>query len=142
MEDLKPVFWGEKRYHSLDWHLKHVFGEKLYKISLNGHMSCPNRDGTLGDRGCIFCSQGGSGDFASDPGLSVTRQIETGKKQAERINEQVISLIFRHTPTLMLPFLICAAFLQKQSFIPIYGSCPLPPGRTVWIRLYFSFLRS
>ena len=68
MEDLKPVFWGEKRYHSLDWHLKHVFGEKLYKISLNGHMSCPNRDGTLGDRGCIFCSQGGSGDFASDPG--------------------------------------------------------------------------
>ena len=84
MEDLKPVFWGEKRYHSLDWHLKHVFGEKLYKISLNGHMSCPNRDGTLGDRGCIFCSQGGSGDFASDPGLSVTRQIETGKKQAEK----------------------------------------------------------
>lgn len=83
MEDLRPTYWGEKRYHSLDWHLKNVFGEKLYKISLNGQMSCPNRDGTLGRRGCIFCSQGGSGDFAADPALSITAQIETGKKQAQ-----------------------------------------------------------
>ena len=52
--------WGEKRYHSLDYHLKHTYGEKLYKLALNGGMTCPNRDGTLGDRGCIFCSAGGS----------------------------------------------------------------------------------
>ena len=50
--------WGEKRYHSLDYHLKHTYGEKLYKLALNGGMTCPNRDGTLGDRGCIFCSAG------------------------------------------------------------------------------------
>ena len=42
--------WGEKRYHSLDYHLKHTYGEKLYKLALNGGMTCPNRDGTLGKR--------------------------------------------------------------------------------------------
>lgn len=73
--------WNEKRYHSLDYELRAIFGEKLYKISLNGNMTCPNRDGTLGTRGCIFCSQGGSGDFAENGRLSVTEQIEQGKKQ-------------------------------------------------------------
>lgn len=73
------VRWNEKRYHSLDYHLKETYGEKLYKLSLNGGMSCPNRDGTLDTRGCIFCSSGGSGDFASAPSLSVTEQIEAAK---------------------------------------------------------------
>lgn len=72
--------WGEKRYYSLDYYLKQTYGEKLYKISLNAGMTCPNRDGTLGTRGCIFCSRGGSGDFASDVGLSITEQIEAGKR--------------------------------------------------------------
>ena len=60
-----PVRWGEKRYHSLDYALKSQFGEKVYRIALNGGMTCPNRDGTLGTHGCIFCSEGGSGDFAA-----------------------------------------------------------------------------
>ena len=51
--------WGDKRYYSLDYYLKEVYGEKLYKLSLNGGMTCPNRDGTLDSRGCIFCSAGG-----------------------------------------------------------------------------------
>ena len=55
------------------------FGEKLYKLSLNGGMTCPNRDGTLGVRGCIFCSAGGSGDFAPDARLSIPDQIEEAK---------------------------------------------------------------
>jgi radical SAM superfamily enzyme len=46
--------WGDKRYHSLDYELKKNYGKKIYKLSLNGGMSCPNRDGTLGNRGCIF----------------------------------------------------------------------------------------
>ena len=41
--------WGEKRYHSLDYELKHQFGEKVYRIPLNGGMTCPNRDGTIGN---------------------------------------------------------------------------------------------
>lgn len=71
--------WDEKRYYSLDYYLKHTYGEKLYKIALNGGMTCPNRDGTLDNRGCIFCSAGGSGDFASDKRLGITEQIEAGK---------------------------------------------------------------
>ncbi len=77
--DTKAVYWGEKRYHSLDHHLKNRFGQKIYKLSLNGGMTCPNRDGTLGNRGCIFCSEGGSGDFAANPSLSIREQIEAAK---------------------------------------------------------------
>lgn len=73
--------WGEKRYYSFDFYLKQTFGKKLYKLSLNGGMTCPNRDGKLDTRGCIFCSRGGSGDFATSSKLSVTDQIEEGKKQ-------------------------------------------------------------
>lgn len=56
--------WNDKPYHSLDYEMKKQFGTKVYKIALDGGMTCPNRDGTKGIRGCIFCSEGGSGDFA------------------------------------------------------------------------------
>ena len=56
-----------------------AFGEKLYKISLDAGFTCPNRDGTLDTRGCIFCSAGGSGDFAGDRRLSIEQQIESEK---------------------------------------------------------------
>ena len=74
---MKP--WGEKRYYSLDYYIKQNFGEKLYKLSLDGGMSCPNRDGSLGTGGCIFCSAGGSGDFAGDRNVSIKAQLESGK---------------------------------------------------------------
>lgn len=70
--------WNEKRYYSLDYYLKTSYGEKLYKIALNGGCTCPNRDGTLGAQGCIFCSAGGSGDFASDSALPIKEQIAAG----------------------------------------------------------------
>ncbi len=76
----QPTCWGEKRYHSLDYHLKETFGEKVYKLSLNGGMSCPNRDGKIGNGGCIFCSAGGSGDFAGNPKDTITMQIESQKE--------------------------------------------------------------
>ena len=72
--------WGEKRYYSLDYYIKETFGEKLYKIALDGGMSCPNRDGKIGTGGCIFCSAGGSGDFAGDRKVSIKKQLETGKE--------------------------------------------------------------
>lgn len=56
---------SEKPYYSLDSYLKNAYGEKIYKAALNAGLSCPNRDGTLGRGGCIFCSRGGSGDFAA-----------------------------------------------------------------------------
>ncbi len=73
-----PVMWGEKPYHSLDFEMKKRFGEKVYKVALEGGMTCPNRDGTLGTRGCIFCSGNGSGDFASPRTISVAEQIDRG----------------------------------------------------------------
>lgn len=68
--------WNDKRYYSLDYYLKQLYGEKVYKISLNGGMTCPNRDGKIGVGGCIFCSAGGSGDFAAPQSDSVSSQIE------------------------------------------------------------------
>ena len=72
--------FSEKRYYSLDSYIKQTFGEKLYKLALNGGMSCPNRDGTLGRGGCIFCSEGGSGDFAADQKFSISEQIQNAKE--------------------------------------------------------------
>ena len=69
--------WNGKPYHSLDYALKEEFGEKVYKAALNGGFTCPNRDGKLGNRGCIFCSAGGSGDFAAPVGLTVAGQLDT-----------------------------------------------------------------
>ncbi len=57
--------WHGKPYYSLDAYCKNTYGEKLYIVALNAGLTCPNRDGTLGTGGCIFCSAGGSGDFAA-----------------------------------------------------------------------------
>lgn len=73
--------WGEKRYHSLDYDLKSIYGEKVYKITLNGGMTCPNRDGSIGTGGCIFCSAQGSGDFAGCAQNSITEQLQAGKAE-------------------------------------------------------------
>ena len=77
---MKNHLWNKKPYHSLDYSLQEKKKKKIYKISLNARMTCPNRDNTLDFRGCIFCSQGGSGDFAGSPSLSIYQQIEEGKK--------------------------------------------------------------
>ena len=70
-----------KPYRSLNEYYREIFGRKAAKISLDGGFTCPNRDGTCGERGCLFCSAGGSGDFAENAALSITEQIENGKKQ-------------------------------------------------------------
>lgn len=81
---LTPVRWGERRYYALDYYLKETYHEKMYKLSLNGGCTCPNRDGTCGTKGCIFCSEGGSGDFAPEAGLSIKEQLAAGKGQVSQ----------------------------------------------------------
>lgn len=76
--------YGEERYYSYNRFLKESFGEKVYKIALDGGFSCPNRDGTISCGGCIFCSEGGSGDFAEGRGLSISEQIARGKDQTKK----------------------------------------------------------
>ena len=71
-------------YLSFNKYLKDKFGQKVYKISLDGGFTCPNRDGKIDTRGCIFCFIGGSGDFAQNRDLSITEQIESGKKIVEK----------------------------------------------------------
>ena len=71
-------------YLSFNKYLKDKFGQKVYKISLDGGFTCPNRDGKAGTRGCIFCSKGGSGDFAESREMSITEQIESGRKKVEK----------------------------------------------------------
>ena len=68
--------WNGKRYHSLNYFLRNKFGEKVFKISLDGGFSCPNRDGTISKGGCVFCSERGSGDFAGNRCTSIHKQFE------------------------------------------------------------------
>ncbi len=70
-------------YYSLNQYLKDKFGCKVYKIALNGGFSCPNRDGFIDTRGCIFCSKGGSGEYAGNAEDSIRDQIEKGKRLVE-----------------------------------------------------------
>ena len=70
-----------ERYYTYSRFIKEYFGEKLYKICLDGGFTCPNRDGTLATGGCIFCSEGGSGEFTENASLSVSEQIRLGKAQ-------------------------------------------------------------
>lgn len=76
-----------KQYISANVYCRRVFGSKIYKLALSAATSCPNRDGTVGSGGCIFCSEGGSGDFASSPKLSVSEQIESAKRQLGKKGE-------------------------------------------------------
>ena len=72
------------RYNSLNSYLKNTFGTKVYKLALNGGMTCPNRDGTVGVGGCIFCSEGGSGEFTPCAADDIFQQIEQAKEKVAR----------------------------------------------------------
>jgi len=73
---MNDLFTNEKHYLTLDNYLKHLYHEKVFKVSLNGNFSCPNRDGTLSTMGCIFCSKEGSGDFAGERALPIKEQFD------------------------------------------------------------------
>jgi len=76
--------WNGKRYHSLNYFLRNKFSEKIYKISLDGGFTCPNRDGKVGKGGCTFCSARGSGDYAGSRVFSIESQFEDRKRMMER----------------------------------------------------------
>jgi radical SAM protein (TIGR01212 family) len=74
------LLWGDKRYYSLNYYLRNKFGCKVFKISLDAGFSCPNRDGTIGMGGCVFCSDRGSGDFAGNRKFSIHHQFQDIKQ--------------------------------------------------------------
>lgn len=104
-----------RRYRSLNDYLKDTFGEKVYKLALDGGMTCPNRDGTKGTGGCIFCSEGGSGDFAERYNGDVQAQITnavariSGKTKAKEIYS-LFSKLHKH---------LCAASVSRKAVL--YG---------------------
>ena len=85
MEHAQPSHhFGDKHYYSLNEYCKKTFGGKVYRLSLNGGMTCPNRDGSLSIGGCTFCSEGGSGDFAACYDISIANQISEAKARIQQ----------------------------------------------------------
>ena len=82
------ITWGIKRYYSLKYFLRHKFGQKVYKVSVDAGFSCPNRDGTVGTEGCIFCSPHGSGDFAGCRSKSITQQLLDSTKGIRDLSDK------------------------------------------------------
>jgi uncharacterized protein len=70
-----PLLWGDKPYHTWNFHLRQVFGEKIFKIPLDVGFTCPNRDGTIGHGGCIYCSAKGAGDYAGSRQIRIDEQF-------------------------------------------------------------------
>ena len=81
MTNTFPYSDSNKRYHALDYYYRHKYGCKVFKVSLNAGFTCPNRDGTVGVGGCIYCSSSGSGEFGGNPKEDLVTQFETIKNQ-------------------------------------------------------------
>lgn len=81
---MKDYITPQHRYYTLDYYLKHTYNKKVFKVALNGDFTCPNRDGTISTKGCIFCSPSGSGDFAGDKNEPLRIQFDTIKNIIEK----------------------------------------------------------
>jgi len=106
-----------KRYHTFNYHLKHKFGCKVFKVSLNAGFTCPNIDGSKGYGGCSYCSSSGSGDFAGNPADNVLTQFESikSKMHDKWQNGKYIAYFQAHTNT-YAP--VCRL---KEIFEPVLG---------------------
>ncbi|MDD4607834.1 MAG: TIGR01212 family radical SAM protein [Bacilli bacterium] len=91
--------YNNKRYHTLDYHYKSLFNSKVFKISLNAGFSCPNLDGKVGTRGCIYCSKTGSGEYAGDIKKDLLTQFEDGRMLMSKWNGKYIAYFQAHTNT-------------------------------------------
>lgn len=113
---MNPAHWHGKPYYSLDAYLKNTYGEKLYKIAVDAGFTCPNRDGTLGRNGCIFCSAGGSGEHAVRllEHHTVKEQLNAGIAMFshKRIGQRYIIYFQAYTNTYGSPELLDALYTQ------------------------------
>ena len=127
-----------EHYYSLNRYLRETFGEKVYKLALDGGMTCPNRDGTLDTRGCIFCSAGGSGDFAQGRCGAVAGQLEgakgriRGKTGAEKFIAYFQSYTNTYAPVEYLETLFSEAISEPTVAALSIGTRPdCLPGEVV-----------
>lgn len=115
---------ANKPYNSLSDYLKNKYGEKVFKIALDGGFTCPNRDGTKGNRGCIFCSEGGSGEFATTVTEdSVSEQIEKALSLfgSKNIGRKYIAYFQAYTGTYDAPERLLALYRAALSHPLICG---------------------
>lgn len=93
--------WGGKSYYTLNSFLREKFNEKVFKISLDGGFSCPNRDGTVAKGGCTYCSASGSGDFAGNRVQSISDQFDDIKDMMNKkwSNGKLIAYFQAYTNT-------------------------------------------
>lgn len=138
----------------LNDYLRETFGCKVHKIALNGGFTCPNRDGRIDVRGCIFCSEGGSGEFAGDFHASVTEQIEAGKKVlAGKVKDgKYIAYFQAYTGTyapveklrglfeeaISHPDIVCLSVATRPDCLPdevLDLLCSLRERKPVWVEL-------
>ncbi|MDD2435327.1 MAG: TIGR01212 family radical SAM protein [Bacilli bacterium] len=91
--------YNNKRYHTLDYHYKKLFNSKVFKISLNAGFSCPNIDGKIGTKGCIYCSKTGSGEYAGQINKDLLIQFEDGIKLMNKWDGKYIAYFQAHTNT-------------------------------------------
>ena len=114
-----------KPYYSLDAYLKNTYGEKLYKIALDAGFTCPNRDGTLGTGGCIFCSAGGSGDYAVRTGeqADIKKQLAAGISLFghKRIGQRFIAYFQAYTNTYGPLSRLCTLYTEALSEPAVAG---------------------
>jgi hypothetical protein len=80
----KPLFWGDKRFHTWNYEMRRQFGGKVFKVMLDAGFTCPNRDGTIAIGGCTFCSARGSGDFAGRRRDDLVTQFNTVRERQHR----------------------------------------------------------
>lgn len=109
-------------YRTLNQHYREKYGCKVYKLSIDGGFSCPNRDGTVGTGGCIFCNETGSGDFAVC-GKSITQQLQEAKKWVEKKNKdgKYIAYFQSFTNTYGSPEVLCSRYLEAIAPKEIVG---------------------
>ncbi len=119
-----------EHYRSANSYMKERFGCKVYKLALGGGFTCPNRDGTLGTGGCIFCSGRGSGDFAVDAGEDIVKALEkakaviAGKTGAQRFIAYFQSFTGTYAPVERLRELFTGAILQPEIVALSIGTRP------------------
>lgn len=121
--------WDDKPYNNLSAYLKSTYGEKIFKIALDGGFTCPNRDGSKGLRGCIFCSAGGSGEFATafegtpSDGAEIDTQIQMALSRfgSKNVGRKYIAYFQAYTGTYDRPERLYALYTSTLSHPLITG---------------------
>ena len=121
MTKFKYAFDDNKRYHTWNYYLRNTFGEKVFKVSLNGGFTCPNLDGKVSRGGCTYCSNSGSGDFAGNPASPLSEQFNEIKAMMHKKWPKYIAYFQAYTNTYAPLNVLKDKFEEALSFENVIG---------------------